>query len=454
MAELFGTDGIRGKVNQYPMTPEMALKTGKAAAIFFRAGSGHDRPKIVIGKDTRLSGDMIESALISGLCAMGADAFLTGVLPTPGIAHLTKHLQADAGIVVSASHNPFHDNGIKFFNKQGFKLSDAVEKDMESLILNQKPIPCDIKSEAIGKVHHVPEAVGIYSDFLAGHVTPETKKRLGKLTVAMDCANGATSAIAPALFSRLGVDVVPLAMDPDGVNINDACGSQYPELLAETVLASRSDIGFAFDGDGDRVIAVDETGNVLTGDQLIAIFTHFFQKQNKLTHQTVVTTVMSNIGLSKALSDMQVTHLKSAVGDRYVMEKMVSSRAVLGGEDSGHIIFLNTHTTGDGLLAALHFLCVMVAEKMKASQLGTIMKVFPQVLMNVDVRIKPDIDEIQGLSEGMAKVEHQLGETGRVLIRYSGTQPMCRVMVEAETHRDAEKYCSQLADIINKEIGA
>lgn len=453
MGRLFGTDGIRGRVNQYPMTPEMTLRAGKAAAVFFRNNTSHKSPKIVIGRDTRLSGSMIESALVSGLCSLGADVYLTGVLPTPGVAYLATHLAADAGIVISASHNPFYDNGIKFFNGRGCKLSDAMEYDLEQRILEEHKKQPVIADNAIGKVFQVPNAGMLYSDFLLNALTREVKTRIEGLKVVLDCSNGATSTIAPDLFSRLGVEVIPLSASPDGININDACGSQYPETLAEKVLESGSDVGFAFDGDGDRLIAVDETGNILTGDQLIAIFAHFYHQHHLLANQTVVTTVMSNMGLGKTLSDMHVTHMKAIVGDRYVMEQMLASGAVIGGEDSGHIIFLDAHTTGDGILAALQFLRVLVSEKATASHLADVMTVFPQKLMNVTVDAKPAISEIDGLAGMITKIENQLGDTGRVLIRYSGTQPMCRVMVEAATKAEATRFCSQLAEIVKIQIG-
>ncbi|RLC02190.1 MAG: phosphoglucosamine mutase [Deltaproteobacteria bacterium] len=453
MGTLFGTDGIRGRVNQYPMTPEMALRIGKTAAVFFRDKTSHKHPKIVIGRDTRLSGGMIESALVSGLCSQGADTYLADVLPTPGVAHLTTHLAADAGIVVSASHNPFYDNGIKFFNSRGFKLSDALENDMELWILDDHKKPPVIEDKAIGKIFPVSDAGMIYSNFLLNALPPDIKTRIGGMKIVLDCSNGATSTIAPNLFSRLGVEVIPLSTSPDGININDACGSQYPETLAKKVLASGSDIGFAFDGDGDRLIAVDETGNILTGDQLIAIFARFYHQHHLMENQTVVTTVMSNMGLGKALSDMQVTHLKTTVGDRYVMEQMVASGAHLGGEDSGHIIFLDAHTTGDGILAALQFLRVLVSENTVASQLANVMTVFPQILMNVTVNAKPAISDIKGLPEAITIIEKQLGDTGRVLIRYSGTQPMCRIMVEASTKTEATHFCGQLTEIIKIQIG-
>lgn len=453
MGRLFGTDGIRGRVNHPPMTPEMALKVGKATALFFQSDTAPKRPKIVIGKDTRLSGSMIEAALVSGLCSLGADAYLLGVFPTPGVACLTSHLGADAGIVVSASHNPFYDNGIKFFNNRGFKLSDAMENHMETWVLDTSKKQPVIADNAIGRVFPVPDADKIYRDFLLGSLSPNIRSRISGRRVVLDCSNGATSTLAPDLFSRMGVDVTPLSTAPDGININDTCGSQHPENLAKKVLERGADVGFAFDGDGDRVVAVDEKGNILTGDQLIAMFSRFYQQHHLLKNQTVVTTVMSNMGLGKALSHMGITHLKAAVGDRYVMEQMVTSEAVIGGEDSGHIIFLDTHTTGDGILAALQFLRVMVSEGKTASHLAEIMTVFPQVLMNVPVKTQPAISHIPGLAEAIAAMEQQLGDTGRVLVRYSGTQPMCRIMVEASTKAEATRFCRQLAEIVRAHIG-
>ena len=454
MGELFGTDGIRGHANHYPITAEMALRVGKAAAVYFGRQHKQGRPSVVIGKDTRLSGDMIESALVSGLCSLGADVFLAGILPTPGVAYLASLLQADAGIVVSASHNPYYDNGIKFFNGQGYKLSDDIENEIEQLVLGPDLKPTDLADNGIGRAQAHNEAQNAYRDFLIQKVPGDVRTRLNKLKIAIDCANGATSVVAPELFKKLGINVMEIATSPDGININAACGSQHPEELAQIVLNNGCDVGFAFDGDGDRLIAVDEQGTILSGDQLIAIFARDLQEQNTLSNQTVVTTVMSNMGLGKALAEMQVQHLKSAVGDRYVMEQMVMSEAVLGGEDSGHIIFLNMHSTGDGLLAALQVMRILAARQTKMSDLARVMTIFPQTLLNVDVNVKPPITEITGLTDAMATVEAKLGDQGRVLIRYSGTQPMCRVMVEAATEEDADTYCQQLSDIIRQEIGA
>ena len=453
MGELFGTDGIRGHANQYPITPEMSLRVGKAAAIYFGGQTSQARPKVVIGKDTRLSGDMIESALVSGLCSLGADVILTGVLPTPGVAYLTSHLKADAGIVVSASHNPFHDNGIKFFNAHGFKLSDSIENDIEQLILGSDLTASDLADNGIGRLQTVADSRKQYHDFLVRKFPNDIQPQLNKLKIAIDCANGATSMVAPDLFRKLGIHVIDLATTPDGININANCGSQHPEELAQTVVDAGCHVGFAFDGDGDRLIAVDEQGTILSGDQLIAIFAKDLQERDVLSNRTVVTTVMSNLGLGKALNEMHVRHLKSAVGDRYVMQEMVAAEAILGGEDSGHIIFLNQHTTGDGLLAALQMIRILASRPTRMSDLAKVMVVFPQILINVDVKAKPPIADIPGLADAMAKTEKKLGDQGRILIRYSGTQPMCRVMVEAATEEEANKYCEHLADIIRLKIG-
>ncbi len=453
MGELFGTDGIRGHANHYPITPEMALRVGKASAVFFGNQKSQGRPGIVIGKDTRLSGDMIESALVSGLCALGADVLLTGVLPTPGVAYLTRHLQADAGIVISASHNPFYDNGIKFFNGQGFKLNDSIENEIERLILGSEMAPTDLKDHGIGQVQTVLDAEKQYRDFLIQTLPTTNQTNFRELKIAIDCANGATHKIAPNLFEQLGMHVVDLATSPNGININSDCGSQHPEELAKTVLNSGCDVGFAFDGDGDRLVAVDEQGKTLSGDQLIAIFAKDFIEQSILSNQTVVTTVMSNMGLEKTFNDMQINHLKSAVGDRYVMQEMMASKAVLGGEDSGHIILLSMHTTGDGLLAALQLIRILASRQTKMSDLATVMTVFPQTLLNVNVKTKPPIAEIPGLADAIAAIEENLGNRGRVLVRYSGTQPMCRIMVEAATENDAEQCCRQLSDLIHSKIG-
>ena len=448
---LFGTDGIRGIANQYPMTPKMALKAGQAAAVFCRKHATSHRPKIVIGRDTRLSGQMLENALISGICSMGGDVFCAGIFPTPGVAHVTRHLNANAGIVISASHNPFYDNGIKFFNGNGFKLSDEAEAEIEALVLEGIAENRPATHHEIGTVHQIPDAEKIYSDFLKAAVN--RTDLLEGYTIAMDCSHGATFSIAPKLFSDLGARVLPIAVTPDGMNINEECGSQHPDLLSKKVLESGADMGVAFDGDGDRLIAVDECGTILSGDQVLAIFAHFLSKKGMLENRTAVSTIMSNIGLGKALASMNVNHIMSDVGDRYVMEQMVASGAILGGENSGHMILLNHHTTGDGILAALQLLTVMRVENKPLSELADVMTVFPQTLMNVEVQRKPDLETFPEIKAAIQAVEAALNGNGRVLVRYSGTQPVCRVMVEAATLKDANHYCKMLAATIADHLG-
>ncbi len=429
----------------------MALKAGQAAAVFCKKRGSTKKLKIVIGRDTRISGQMIESALISGICSMGGDVYAAGVLPTPGVAYITRHLSADAGIVVSASHNPYFDNGIKFFNAKGFKLSDQREAEIEALILDGNTSDRSKDIRDIGVVHAIPDAEIIYSDFLKNSVTHSNP--FDGFKIAMDCSNGATFKIAPRLFSDLGAQVLPIAVSPDGFNINDRCGSQYPERLSAKVTETGSHIGIAFDGDGDRLIAVDETGTILSGDQILAVFADFFLKNRELETPIVVSTVMSNLGLAKALAGMGVKHLMSAVGDRYVMEQMITSGATLGGEDSGHIILLNHHTTGDGILAAIQLLTVMQIQAEPLSRLAGVMTIFPQTLMNVAVKKKPPICDIPEIKQAVESVENSLKGKGRVLIRYSGTQPVCRVMVEASAVEEADQYCEQIVNIIKKHIG-
>jgi len=449
MSSLFGTDGIRGVANVYPMTPEMALKVGRAVASISR---GNDiRSKIVIGKDTRISGDMLENALASGICSMGVDAHLVGILPTPGIAFLTSSMDANAGIVISASHNPYFDNGIKIFKGNGFKLSDKEEAEIEQLVLDDDSAPLPTSSNDIGRVYEIDDSGSRYANFLKGTL-PE-KNYFKGLNIVMDCSNGATFTIAPAVFSQLGADVEVLFDRPDGININDNCGSQYPEMLKRTVVDKGVDIGLAFDGDGDRLIAVDEKGQVITGDQILAVCAKFMKEKGLLKGNQVISTVMSNMGLGIALRELGLNHILSKVGDRYVVEKLIASNAVLGGEDSGHLIFLNHHTTGDGILTALRLIEVMHEESKPLSELCRIMTVFPQILINVDVRHKPDLYTVPDIENAIHSVETKLGEKGRVLVRYSGTQPICRVMVEGPTIDKTKAYCQRLADVIKKNIG-
>ena len=447
--KLFGTDGIRGVANEYPMTSEMAMRIGKAVASILKKD---DRQlKIIIGKDTRSSGDMLEHAVASGICSMGSDVFLSGILPTPGIAYLTVSTGASAGIVISASHNPFFDNGIKIFNGDGFKISDETEAQIEQLVLNEDMRQLPKTAKNIGRVHVMYDSEKRYKKFL--------KKSLPKhldfkgIKIVMDCSNGATFMVAPQLFAELGGDVEPLFVNPDGRNINDNCGSQHTDALIKAVKEKNADIGLAFDGDGDRLVAVDENGDVVTGDRIIAVCARYLKQKGRLKENQVVTTVMSNLGLCIALKNMDIKHTFSQVGDRRVVEKMISSGAFLGGEDSGHVVFLDHHTTGDGMMTALKLIEVMKAESKALSELCRVMTVLPQVLINVEVKHKPDLDKMPEIKDTIKAVENQLGDEGRVLIRYSGTEPLCRVMVEGPTLDETNKYCQELADVISNSIG-
>jgi phosphoglucosamine mutase len=450
--ELFGTDGIRGLANTHPMTPEMAVRVGRATVHYFREKENDPHPRIIVGRDTRISGPMLQAAVSAGICSMGGAVVNAGVMPTPGVAYLTRIRGASAGIVISASHNPFEDNGIKFFKGDGYKLSEMEEAQLEDLILDDRPALQAQNIKETGFIKHLPGAVRLYRKFLEG-VIPRSNALSG-MRLAIDCSNGAVSEIAPDLFRKIGADVIPLAHLPDGVNINDDCGSQYPRHLAQSVVKSDAHAGLAFDGDGDRLIAVDETGDILTGDQIIAVCACFYNENKRLSNKTVVTTVMSNMGLKKAFENEGIRHITCDVGDRYVMQAMRENGAVIGGEASGHIIFHDHHTTGDGMLAALKLLEVMAATGRSLSQLTGIMTVYPQVLKNVSVSSKPDLADVPQIQAAIHSAEKRLAGNGRVLVRYSGTQPMCRVMVEASTDSDAHRYCDEIADVIRSKIGS
>jgi len=456
MGKLFGTDGIRGAANEYPMTAEIALNVGRSVALLFRK-QGH-RAKIIIGKDTRISGYMLEYALISGICSMGGDAYPAGVLPTPGLSVVTASSGADAGIVISASHNPFYDNGIKIFRSDGYKLSDETEAEIESLLLSDSRLSQQCRSvRETGGVYKIEDAEKQYSEFLKKSLGSADKTNLQNcfagMKIILDCSNGATYRVAPRLFAELGADAESLFVLPDGKNINEKCGSQHTETLAETVVKKKADVGLAFDGDGDRLIAVDEKGNRVTGDQVLAICAKFMKQKGILRNNLVVSTVMSNLGFKLALKEMGIRHIESDVGDRFVLQEMIAYGAVIGGEDSGHTIFLSHHTTGDGILTALKLLEVMKAENRPLSELAQVMAVFPQILMNVEVDSKPDIETVPEIQAEIRAVEKRLGEKGRVLVRYSGTQPLCRVMIEGPTHEETRQCCGQIVRAVRETLG-
>ncbi|MDQ5986599.1 MAG: Phosphoglucosamine mutase [Syntrophus sp. SKADARSKE-3] len=446
MGKFFGTDGIRGMANQYPMTAEMALNIGRATAHVFKR-RGHS-PRIIIGKDTRLSGYMFESAMVSGICSMGVHAMMVGVLPTPGIAFLTASMRADAGIVISASHNPFHDNGFKIFSGEGFKLPDEKETAIEELILANNMHSLHPSPRELGKAFRLDDARGRYIVFLK-HAFPKAYTLEG-MKIVMDCANGATYRVAPETFAELGAEVFTICDEPNGENINVDCGSQYPERLAREVIARGADCGFAFDGDGDRVIAVDEKGMVLTGDRLLAVCAKYLQEEDSLNNNLVVRTVMSNIGLTITLRELGIDSIMTDVGDRYVLEAMQAKGAVIGGEDSGHLIFLNHQTSGDGIVTALQVLAAMKRADKPLSDLAGIMTVYPQVLINVDVKERKDISTVPAIVAVIRDVEERLGTRGRVLVRYSGTQPLCRIMVEGPTPEETDAYCREIAQVIKE----
>jgi phosphoglucosamine mutase len=449
MGRLFGTDGIRGVANEYPMTSEMALKIGRATAHLFKR-QGH-KARIIIGKDTRISGYMLEYALVSGICSVGADAFLAGTLPTPGLGFITREMHLDAGIMISASHNPFQDNGIKIFKGDGFKLSDETELELEQLILESDMLPLRASRQVPGKVHKVRDASDRYMVFLKDVFAKHGS--MHGMNIILDCANGATFRVAPSTFMDLGARVGTLSAEPDGKNINANCGSEYPERLAEQVVKDKADVGFAFDGDGDRVITVDETGGVLTGEQILSICANVMKDEGQLANNVVVSTVMSNIGLGLALRELGIEHVTTKVGDRYVLKEMLDRGARIGGEGSGHMIFLDHHTTGDGIITALSVVGAMKKAGKPLSELGKLVKIFPQHLINVGVKDKPSIDTVPEIVAAIEHTEKILGDVGRVLVRYSGTQAMCRVMVEGPTHEETERCCREIAEVVRKKLG-
>jgi phosphoglucosamine mutase len=449
---MFGTDGVRGVANVDSMTAEKVLELGRATAYVCKQYEHRHRHRIVIGKDTRVSGYMLETALTAGICSMGVDVLLVGPMPTPGIAFITHSMRADAGLVISASHNPYQDNGIKIFSRTGYKLPDAEEDEIEDLITSGHIRDIRPTANDIGKAKRIDDAMGRYIVFCK-NTFPEDLSIEG-MKIVLDCANGATYKVAPIIFSELGAEVIAIHNQPDGLNINERCGSQYTQDLQDAVRKHGAAIGLAFDGDGDRLIAVDENGQELNGDQLLAICGRMYKERGWLTNDLLISTVMSNFGLGIALKEMGIRQGVSKVGDRYVLEMMKEDGAVVGGESSGHMIFLNHHTTGDGIISALQLLAAMQYYQEPLSKLSTVMSMSPQHMINVDVTSKPPIEEVEEVQQALRKAEQELGDQGRVLIRYSGTQAMCRVMVEGPTDDMTHRLCEQLADFVRKAIGA
>ncbi len=441
MKRLFGTDGIRGKANVYPMTPEVALKVGKAVGFLF-SNSSHSKGRVVIGKDTRLSCYMLEAALVAGICSMGADAYLLGPMPTPGISFITKNMRADAGIVISASHNPYWDNGIKIFTSQGLKLDDDLEAKMEKLIMAG-----DIEGspEKIGKAYRIEDAIGRYVVHLK-QTFPEGKT-LDGLKIVVDCANGATYKVAPMVFSELGADIVKMNCEPDGFNINRNCGSVYPGPMAKKVVEEKAHIGFAFDGDGDRVIIADEKGNIIDGDDILAVCAVELKREESLLSNKVVSTVMAGKGLEVSLDREGIELVRTKVGDRFVYEKMVELGVPLGGEPSGHIIFKKYTETGDGILTALQILWILVKYQKPLSEIVSERSIrFPKVERSVEVSEKKPIGETP-LASVIEKAERKCkAMNGRILVRYSGTEMKLRILVEGEDEILVERLASLIAE--------
>lgn len=448
MRKLFGTDGIRGKANLYPMDAQTAYKVGVAVGRYFREQGGK-RLKVLIGRDTRLSGTMIEAAIAAGLCAVGAEARLLGVISTPGVAYLTRSTDAVAGVVISASHNPFVDNGIKIFSKDGFKLPDATELHIEEIILRTDLTDLYTEPHEVGVAKTMPEALELYIQSL---VRALEGRSLDGLPIVIDCANGAAYQTAPEVLKRLGADVTTLGADPDGRNINKACGSLHPEALQNTVIQKKAKLGVAFDGDADRAIFVDAKGQVVDGDQIMAICAKCLKQQGRLAKDTLVATVMSNIGLERAMKEIGVRLVRTAVGDRYVVESMVSEGYNYGGEQSGHMIFLDQSTTGDGVLAALNVLGVLIESGKELDELASIMTRYPQVLKNLMVTYKRPLEDLNGVLKVIERIESELGEKGRVLVRYSGTENKARVMVEGEKEEEIRLFADEIVRALDAEL--
>ncbi|MBN2803814.1 MAG: phosphoglucosamine mutase [Deltaproteobacteria bacterium] len=450
--KLFGTDGIRGPANIYPLTGEVAMALGRALTYVARKNSGRQSPKIVIGKDTRLSGYMLETAISSGICSMGGQVMLVGPLPTPGISFITSSMRADAGVVISASHNPFEDNGIKIFWADGYKLPDEVELELEKLILDPQSMSNKpVTGENIGRAVRIDDAVGRYIVELK-HTFPRDYTLEG-INIVLDCANGAAYKTAPSVFKELGANVDLLAAAPDGKNINEGCGALHPKTAAKRVVKKGADIGITLDGDADRVILIDEKGNIVDGDAVMAMCAVMMIKDKTLAKKCVVTTVMSNIGLDKAVQDAGGKVVRTDVGDRYVVEEMRKHGYNFGGEQSGHLIFTDHSTTGDGVLAALQIMAIMVKEKKTLSELATgIMKRVPQSLLSFKVPKKVPLSKLSKVNEVIKSIEKTMGKEGRVLVRYSGTEAKARVLVEGPNQKQIDEYSEKIKATLIAEL--
>lgn len=446
---LFGTDGVRGRANSFPMTVEIALSLGRALGKILARKKGKSR--VVIGKDTRRSCYMFENALISGLCSMGVDTLMVGPLPTPGVAFITKAYRADAGIVISASHNPYHDNGIKFFSTDGYKFPDSLEREMEAIIAEQNFVDSLPSSEAIGKNTKVVDADGRYIEFVKASFPKALS--LKTLKIVLDCAHGAGYKVAPLIFQELDASVIVHGNQPNGLNINDSCGSLHPKLVQKSVIDHQADVGVALDGDADRLILVDENAQIVDGDTILAICAHDMKRRGCLKNDKVVGTVMSNLGFIKSMESLGVDVFQAKVGDRHVLQSMIEQGAILGGEQSGHLIFLDHNTTGDGLVSALQVLRIMIETDSKLSDLASVVKRYPQALVNVQVKKKPALETLPSLRKVVSGLEKELADSGRILVRYSGTEDICRVMVEGRKQKQVVEFANKIAAVVKEEIG-
>ena len=445
--KLFGTDGIRGRANQSPMTGEMAFEIGRAAAYVLK--KKHGRNMILIGKDTRLSGYMLESALTSGMCSMGMDVVLVGPMPTPGIAFVTRSLRVDAGIVISASHNPYDDNGIKFFSSEGFKLPDSIEREIEEAVFSGRLKDIRPLGSEIGKAHRVDDAAGRYIEYVKA--TFPKGMTLEGVKVVVDCANGASYKITPFVLDELGAEVIAINNKPDGKNINAGCGSTHPQAMQKEVLKHKAHIGIAHDGDGDRTIFCDEKGEIIDGDKIMAICAIDMKKEKRLKNNIVVTTVMSNLGFEIFLKKSGIKIVRTQVGDRYVVEEMLRQGCNLGGEQSGHIVFMDHNTTGDGAISALQVLAVMCKTGKPLSKLASGIPIYPQVLLNVPVPKPKSIEKFPAVMSAIKKAEKEL-RSGRILVRPSGTEPKIRIMVEGSSMHKITALAEELAEVIKSNM--
>ena len=447
--KLFGTDGIRGRVNEFPITAEVALRMGKAVANVLRS-DGARRNRVLIGKDTRISGYMLETAITSGLVSMGMDVYLVGPMPTPAVAHLTKSMGAVAGIMITASHNPYEDNGMKIFGPDGYKLSDDLESLIERHIMGDEPEAAPVPPAQIGKAHRIDDARGRYIEF-AKHTADNIS--LSGLKVVLDCGHGAAYFIAPLIFKELGADVIVTANEPDGININDGCGALHPEAASELVLKHRADIGISFDGDADRVIFTDAAGHVVSGDRILGLCALGLKQQGRLKHDTLVATVMSNLGLIESMKQHGINVETTAVGDRSVIECMRKNGYSFGGENSGHLIFGDHVTTGDGILSALQVLRMMIERKATLAELAAIMNEYPTHLANMRVPSKPPLETLPKLQKLMRQATAEFGDCDRHLIRYSGTENKIRVLVEHREQDEVTTWVTKFSNAIHEEIG-